>query len=102
LSVGTYTDQLVEIVQAQTKRTYASSYPRLGDRTRNLPGPRHIDPDAIAADPHPTLKAIILDFTAVEHVGVTPVQILQDVRHQLDGHASLNVVEWRFAAVSRP
>jgi len=61
-----------------------------------------IDPDAIAADPHPTLKAIILDFTAVEHVGVTSVQIIQDVRHQLDRHASPNVVEWNFAAVSRP
>jgi len=44
----------------------------------------------------------LFDFTAVEHVSVTSVQILQDVRHQSDRHASPNVVEWHFAAVSRP
>ncbi len=33
---------------------------------------------------------------------MTSVQILQDIRHQLDRHASPNVVEWHFAAVSRP
>jgi len=98
-STGSYTDQLVQVVQTQTN---ASSYPRLGDRPWNLIGPRHIDPEDIAADPRPTLKAIILDFIAVEHVNVTSVQILQDIRHQLDRHASPDVVEWHFAAVSRP
>ncbi|KAF8342606.1 sulfate permease [Cantharellus anzutake] len=101
-SVGCYTDQLVAVIQAQTKRTNANSFPTLGDRPWNFVGPRHIDPNAIASDPRPTLKAIVMDFTAVEHVDVTSVQILQDVRSQLDRHASPNAVEWHFAGVSRP
>jgi sodium-independent sulfate anion transporter 11 len=43
-----------------------------------------------------------LDFTTVEHIDVTSAQILQDVRAQLDRHASPDVVEWHFAGVSRP
>jgi sodium-independent sulfate anion transporter 11 len=101
-SVPSYTDQLVWVIQQKTKRTNPSSYPRLGDRPWNLPGPRKIDVAAIEADPRPTLKAIIWDFTTVEHIDVTAAQILQDVRAQLDRHASPDVVEWHFAGVSRP
>ena len=86
----------------QTKRTNPESYPKLGDRPWNVPGPRHIDPNAVLADPRPTLKAIILDFTSVDHIDVTAVQILEDVRQQLDRHASPDVVEWHFAGVHRP
>lgn len=101
-SVSSYTDQLVWVIQQRTKRTNPSSYPRLGDRPWNLPGPRKIDVAAIEADPRPTLKAIIWDFTTVEHIDVTSAQILQDVRSQLDRHASPDVVEWHFAGVKRP
>jgi len=101
-SISSYTDQLVWVVQQKTKRTNPSSYPRLGDRPWNLPGPRNVDISAAEADPRPTLKAIIWDFTAVEHVDVTSVQILQDVRAQLDRHASPEIVEWHFAGISRP
>ncbi|KAF8308567.1 putative sulfate permease 2 [Clavulina sp. PMI_390] len=101
-SVGSYTDQLVWYIQQKTKRTNPTSYPRLGDRPWNLPGPRHIDPDAFAADPRPTLKAVIWDFTSVEHLDVTGAQILEDVRAQLDRHASPDVVEWHFAGLHRP
>ena len=34
--IGSYTDQLVQVIQAQTRRTNASSYPRLGDRPWNV------------------------------------------------------------------
>ena len=101
-SISSYTDQLVWVIQQQTKRTNPNSYPRLGDRPWNLPGPRHLDLAAIAADPRPTLKAIIWDFTTVEHVDVTSAQVLQDVRAQLDRHASPDIVEWHFAGISRP
>ncbi|KAF8316049.1 sulfate permease, partial [Clavulina sp. PMI_390] len=101
-SVGGYTDQLVWVVQQKTKRTNPMSYPRLGDQPWNMPGPRKIDPNAAANDPRPTLKAIIWDFTSVEHLDVTAAQILQDVRSQLDRHASPDVVEWHFAGVHRP
>ena len=67
-----------------------------------LPGPRRIDPDAAARDPRPTLKAIIMDFSAVDHIDVTAVQIFQDIRGQLDRHASPDIVEWHFAGIHRP
>jgi len=97
-----FTDALVERVFKETKPTSAHSFPRLGDRPWNHPGPRHIDPATVAADPRPVLKAIILDFSAVSQIDVTAVQNLQDVRDQLDRHAAPNKVEWHFAAVNRP
>jgi len=97
-----YTDYLVAHIQAVTKRTNPASYPRLGDRPWNLPGPRYIDPAAFANDPRPTLRAIILDFTAVDHTDVTAVQTLIDVRNQLDRHASPDLVDWHFAGISSP
>ncbi|KDQ14587.1 hypothetical protein BOTBODRAFT_32716 [Botryobasidium botryosum FD-172 SS1] len=97
-----FTDALVEKVFNDTKPTSALSFPRLGDRPWNHPGPRHIDPSTVAADPRPTLKAIILDFSAVSQIDVTAVQNLQDVRDQLDRHAAPHKVEWHFAAVNRP
>jgi len=101
-SVGSFTDQLVAVVQRQTKRTNPLSYPRLGDRPWNLPGPRHLDLDAEARDPRPTLKAIIMDFDAVDHIDVTAVLVLQDIRAQLDRHASPDIVEWHFAGIRGP
>jgi sodium-independent sulfate anion transporter 11 len=41
-----------------------------------------------------------LDFTAVDHLDVTSVQNLIDVRGQLDRHASPDFVEWHFAGIS--
>jgi sodium-independent sulfate anion transporter 11 len=51
-------------------------------------------------DNHPTLKAIILDFSSVNNVDVTSVQILIDVRNQLDRYASPETVEWHFASIN--
>jgi len=38
----------------------------------------------------------------VSQIDVTAVQVLQDVRDQLDRHAAPDKVEWHFAAVNRP
>jgi sodium-independent sulfate anion transporter 11 len=48
----------------------------------------------------PTLKAIVLDFTTVNHVDLTSVQVLTDVRNQLDRFAAPDIVQWHFANVS--
>jgi sodium-independent sulfate anion transporter 11 len=97
-----YTEQLVNHIFKVTKRTNPESFGRLGDRPWNLPGPRHVDPQAYANDPRPTLKAIILDFASVAHIDVTSAQNLFDVRKQLDRYASPDVVEWHFANVQSP
>lgn len=94
-----YTDRLVATIFRQTRRTNPNSYPRLGDRPWNNPGPRRgrVDED----DNHlPTLRAIILDFSAVNNVDVTSVQNLIDVRNQLDRYASPDVVQWHFACIN--
>lgn len=43
---------------------------------------------------------MILDFGSVNHVDITSVQNLIDVRNQLDRHAAPEKVEWHFAAVN--
>lgn len=64
-----------------------------------MPGPRRgqqINYD----DDRPILRAIILDFSAVNNVDVTSIQGLIDVRAQLDRHAAPETVEWHFASIS--
>jgi sodium-independent sulfate anion transporter 11 len=51
-------------------------------------------------DNRSTLKAVILDFSAVNNVDLTSVQVLVDVRKQLDRFASPDVVQWHFANVA--
>lgn len=94
------TDQLTAYIFAKTKRTNAETFTKLGDRPWNDPGPRHIDVNAIREDPRPTLKAIILDFSAVRNIDVSSTQVLVDVRKQLDRHTAPEEVEWHFVSVN--
>lgn len=91
-----YLDYLVSTIYKQTRRTNQHSYPRLGDRPWNNPGPRRGQEDEDLSH-LPTLKAIILDFSSVNNVDVTSVQNLIDVRNQLDAYASPQPVHWHFA-----
>ena len=50
----------------------------------------------------PTLRAIILDCSAVNNVDVTSVQALIDVRNQLDRYTQPDTVEWHFANLRNP
>lgn len=96
------TDQFTAYITQVTKRTDPQSYGKLGDRPWNEPGPRKIDPDAVAKDSRPTLRAVILDFSAVQNIDVSSTQVLVDVRKQLDRHASPDSVEWHFVNVRSP
>ncbi|KAL2891006.1 Sulfate permease 2 [Ceratocystis lukuohia] len=94
-----HTDNLVDIVFRETRRTLLDRYEKLGDRPWNDPGPRRgaaINVD----DQRPILRAIILDFSSVNNLDVTSIQALIDVRNQLDRYASPEFVEWHFANVS--
>ena len=94
-----YSDHLLDIIFKETKRTNPSSYPRLGDRPWNNPGPRkgkELDPN----DKRPHLKAIILDFSSVNFVDLTSVQNLIDIRNQLDRYAEPDKVQWHFACIN--
>lgn len=50
-------------------------------------------------DTKPTLKAVILDLSAVNLVDLTSVQLLVDARKALDRHASPDLVQWHFANI---
>ena len=71
----------------------------LQDRPWNDPGPRrgHLAEDH---SDRPTLKAIILDFSSVNNVDVTSVQMLIDVRNQLDNYTAPEKVDWHFACIN--
>lgn len=93
-----YTDQLVTEIFRKTQKTNPHSYARPGDRPWNDPGPRK-GQEVNVADTRPTLKAIILDMSAVNNVDTTSVQNLIDVRNQLDRYADPDRVQWHFAFV---
>ncbi|KIV97535.1 hypothetical protein PV10_01274 [Exophiala mesophila] len=94
-----YTDHLVKYIFANTRRTNPDSWPRPGDRPWNNPGPRRGHREE-TNDHLPTLKAVILDFSAVNNVDVTSVQNLIDVRNQLDRYATPDAVQWHFASIN--
>lgn len=102
-------EHMVECIFSQTRRTNMASYPRPGDRPWNDPGPSkralkkaaagEISLDAGKED-MPTLKAVILDFSAVNFVDITATQALIDVRNQLDRYTSPDVVDWHVACIN--
>jgi sodium-independent sulfate anion transporter 11 len=73
----------------------------LQDRPWNDPGPRRgkaAYSEEVAA--RPTLRAIILDFSAVDFLDATAAQALVDLRVALNRYADPDVVEFHFAGVA--
>ncbi|KAI9845808.1 MAG: Sulfate permease 2 [Sclerophora amabilis] len=94
-----YLDHLTTTIFAKTRRTNPDSFPRPGDRPWNNPGPRPGHKIEVHEE-LPTLKAIVLDFSSVNHVDVTAIQNLIDVRNQLDRWASPDRVDWHIACIT--
>lgn len=94
-----YMDELVKHAQTIARPTTLDRYAKLGDRPWNDPGPRR-GQQVNVDDNRPILRAIILDFSAVNNVDVTSVQGLIDVRAQLDRYAAPESVEWHFASIN--
>ncbi|EOR04736.1 Sulfate permease 2 [Wallemia ichthyophaga EXF-994] len=94
-----YTDEVVDYIKRATRKTHVDVFAKAGDRPWNDPGPRKFNPDTIAEDTRPTLKAIIFDMSSVTHVDVTSTQVLVDVKNQLDRWASPDTVQWHFAGI---
>lgn len=94
-----YLDYLTEYIFANTRRTNPNTWGRPGDRPWNNPGPRRGQAEEDRSH-LPTLKAVILDFSAVNNVDITSIQILIDIRNQLQRYAAPDVVQWHIASVS--
>lgn len=99
LNQQSYMDELVHFAQTIARPTTLDRYARIGDRPWNDPGPRR-GKQLNTDDNRPILRAIILDFSAVNNVDVTSVQGLIDVRAQLDRYATPETVEWHFASIN--
>ncbi|KAK5663668.1 hypothetical protein OQA88_4099 [Cercophora sp. LCS_1] len=102
---------MTRYIFSQTRRTHLTRFERLGDRPWNDPGPSRrklkaassagAEVGAIGMNMDlPTLKAVILDFSSVNHVDITSVQQLIDVRNQLDRYASPEPVDWHIACIN--
>lgn len=96
LSAGHFFSHLTNYIYANTRRTNEDFYSKPGDRPWNDPIQKKTSSNSI---PKPTLRAIILDFSAVNYVDFTSVQHLVDVRNQLDLYASPETVDWHFSNV---
>lgn len=104
-------EYLTDYIFKHTRRTNLTQFDRPGDRPWNDPGPSRRERNAAKAaglseatagvdTSLPTLKAIILDFSAVNNVDITSVQQLIDVRNQLDRYSAPDVVDWHMACIS--
>ena len=93
-----YLDHLSAHIFQHTRRTNPNTWGRPGDRPWNNPGPRRGHVEDLRSD-LPTLKAVILDFSAVNNVDITSIQILIDVRNQLQRYAAPDAVQWHMASV---
>ncbi|KAK4125878.1 sulfate permease [Parathielavia appendiculata] len=94
-------DHLTIHIFKRTRRTQLNKYDKIGDRPWNDPGPRRgqsLNTEEMAV--RPTLRAVILDFTAVNFLDVTAAQALIDLRNQFDRYADPDRVEWHFAGVA--
>jgi solute carrier family 26 (sodium-independent sulfate anion transporter), member 11 len=95
-------EYLTDHIFAQTRRTNMETYEKPGDRPWNDPGPSKKEKQAQMATIKslPTLKAVILDFSSVNHVDLTSVQQLIDVRNQLDRYTAPESVNWHIACIN--
>ncbi|KHJ36457.1 putative sulfate permease 2 [Erysiphe necator] len=97
LSASHYFNQLTSYIYANTRRTNQNFYVKQGDRPWNDFTQKK--PSSNSSE-KPTLRAIILDFSAVNYVDFTSIQQLVDVRNQFDLYASPDIVDWHFSNVN--
>lgn len=91
-------DSLLRHAISSTRRTEPNDGLRPSDRLWNDPGPTAAS--TLADATKPLLRAIVLDFSAVNNTDITSLQGLIDTRNFLDRHAYPAAVEWHFANVS--
>ncbi|KAK3934259.1 sulfate transporter family-domain-containing protein [Diplogelasinospora grovesii] len=93
-------DNLTIYIFKHTRRTELNRFDKVGDRPWNDPGPRPKQRDIYDDTRLPTLRAVVLDLSAVNFLDVTAAQALIDLRDQFDRYAAPDKVEWHFAGAS--
>jgi sodium-independent sulfate anion transporter 11 len=92
-----YMDQIMCNIKKRTRRTRNDDGLKSSDRLWSDPGP--VPGNENATKTLPLLRAVVLDFSAVNNIDITSIQGLIDLRNSLDRHASPAAVEWHFAGV---
>jgi sodium-independent sulfate anion transporter 11 len=90
-------EQLTEVIKEETRPTTTQSFDKKGDRPWNEGAARN--EEELGPDRRPTLKAVILDFSAVNHLDLTAVQALIDTRNLLNRHTAPHAAQWHFACI---
>ncbi|KAE9964397.1 hypothetical protein EG328_010485 [Venturia inaequalis] len=103
-NANSYIDHLLTHITSHTRLTTPSTATSNADRPWNDPhlsgfGSKKTSDQDEEEGKKPTLEAVILDFSAVNLVDITSVQLLVDARNALDRHASPDVVQWHFANI---
>ena len=91
-----HVETLSEHITHHTIRTSDEYYEKESDRLWCDPAAKTYQYDAPGL---PYLRAIVLDFAAVNNMDVTSVQGLVDLRNAFDRYVSPDAVEWHFANV---
>ncbi|KPM40040.1 Sulfate permease 2 [Neonectria ditissima] len=89
-------DTLVQRVMKNTRRMSEEHYEKESDRPWNDPGPRKHNPES---ENLPHLRAVVLDFSAVNNLDITCIQGLVDLRDSFDKYSAPDAVEWHFANI---
>ncbi|KAH6895750.1 sulfate transporter family-domain-containing protein [Thelonectria olida] len=90
-------DILLQHVMEKTRRMTEEHFEKESDRLWNDPGPkkkRNNHDDTL-----PYLRAVVLDFSAVNNLDITCIQGLVEMRNSLDRYSAPDAVEWHFANV---
>lgn len=94
-----HVEALVTYITNNTRRTSDEHFEKESDRLWNDPGPKTTKLDDGDESDKPLLRAIVLDFSAVNNMDVTSIQGLIDLRNTLDRYCAPDAVEIHFANV---
>ncbi|KAF2866440.1 sulfate permease 2 [Massariosphaeria phaeospora] len=97
LNQALHMDHLLSHVLEHTRRTKTDDGIAVKDRLwSDTPPPAKLSAETACL---PVLRAIILDFSAVNSIDIQTIQGLIDLRNGLDKYATPAIVEWHFAGV---
>ena len=96
-----HVDALVTYVTSNTRRTSEEQFEKESDRLWNDPGSSKTESKLDDDDnDKPLLRAVVLDFAAVNNMDVTSIQGLIDLRNALDRYCAPDAVEIHFANIN--
>ena len=91
-----HVDTLIQYITRKTTRTSEEYFEKESDRLWNDPGPRNAK---TVEEDLPVLRAVVLDFAAVNNMDITAIQGLIDLRNTLDRYCAPDACELHFANV---